>query len=379
VVALLAGQRRLTLTTAMRRSTLLLVVTGALLTTLLACQANQSRLLDADNPVRPLAAAPFGMEEFFEASPQQPVPARVRLGRWLFYDTRLSADGTVSCATCHRPDYAFSEPARVPRGVGGRIGRRRTPSLVNLAARTALLPHDSDPGPTFFWDGRVTSLEAQVLVPIADPAEMALDHRALIERLTAITGYQPYFKEAFGAEAPRVEDVALALADYVRTRMSGNAPYDRWRYARERTAVSPEAKQGSDLFFFKGRCAMCHAGFNFSDGRFHNLGVGWNAASQTFADVGRAMVTGQARDRGAFKTPGLRDVAKHPPYMHDGSFGSLREVVEFYNRGGTPNPNRSGRLAPLGLTPQEIDALVAFLHTLNGEGYADNPPARFPR
>jgi cytochrome c peroxidase len=336
--------------------------------------------LNADNPIRPLAPVPYGMEEFFAAAPQQPDPTRVRLGRWLFYDQRLSSDNTVSCATCHRPEHAFSEPLQVAQGIGGQRGRRKTPSILNLAARTDLMtPPDRDPGHTFFWDGRAPSLEAQALAPIADPLEMGLEHPAMITRLSAISGYRPYFAEAFGSEDVTLERIARALADYVRMRRSGNSAYDRWAYGREPRALSPEAQEGSDIFFFRGRCAVCHAGFNFSDGLFHNLGVGWNPQSQSIADEGRAAVTNEIRDRGAFKTPGLRDVEKRAPYMHDGSLATLREVVEFYNRGGVPNPWRSGRISPLGLTAREVDALVAFLRALNGEGYQDQPPRYFPR
>lgn len=247
--------------------------------------------LDSDNPVRPNAPPPFGMEEFFKQVPQ-PGPARARLGRWLFYDVRLSADRTVSCATCHRPSHAFSEPSPVPTGIDGGRGTRKTPSIINLAARTVLPDFPDDRAHLFFWD----------------------------------------------------------------------------------------AQRGSELFFFNGRCAMCHAGFNFSDGRFHNLGVGWDAVSQSFADEGRALVTGDARDRGAFKTPGLRDVSKRAPYMHDGSLATLRDVVEFYNRGGVANPRRSSRLrGPLRLSSSDVDALVAFLQALDGECHQDQPPRYFPR
>lgn len=353
----------------------------AMCASLVACRVGlTSAQLDNDNPIRPIAPPPYGMEELFKEAPQQPVPPRARLGRWLFYDKRLSSDGTVSCATCHQPAHAFSEPTAVSTGIGGRRGSRKAPSIINLAART-ILPDtpDSDRGQKFFWDGRATSLESQVLVPIADPNEMGLAHQAMIERLSAIPGYRPYFREAFGSETLTRDHVAAALADYVRTRVSGNAPFDRWYYGRDPRAVSEEAQHGSEIFFFNGRCAMCHAGFNFSDGRFHNLGVGWNPTSQTFADEGRALVTHAARDRGAFKTPGLRDVSKHAPYMHGGSLATLRDVVEFYNRGGVPNPMQSGRIRPLGLTARDVDALVAFLHALDGEGYADRPPRYFPR
>src|SRR5262245_1771912 len=346
--------------------------------TLAACGGSRADL-EGDNPIRSNASPPFGMEEFFKDVPHQPVPTRVRLGRWLFFDKRLSADGSVSCATCHRPEFAFSQPTAVSTGVGGRQGTRKAPGIINLAARTILPDVPEDREQTFFWDGRVSSLEHQVLVPIAERNEMGLDHRSMIDRLSAVQGYRPYFLEAFGSEEITEERVATALSEYVRTRMSGNAPYDRWSYAGDARAMSEEAKRGSEIFSFSGSCATCHAGFNFSDGRFHNLGVGWDPATRSFRDEGRFAVSHNERDRGAFKTPGLRDVSRRAPYMHDGSMATLRDVVEFYNRGGTPNPNLSGRIRPLGLTAKDVDALVAFLKALDGEGYQDSTPRSFPR
>jgi len=319
------------------------------------------------------------MEEFFKDVPHQPVPTRVRLGRWLFFDKRLSADGTISCASCHRPEFAFSEPSAVSTGIGGRKGTRKAPSLVNLATRTILPDIPEDREQTFFWDGRVSSLEHQVLVPIANRDEMGLDSQSMIARMSAVQGYRPYFREAFGADEITQERIAAALSDYVRTRMSGNAAYDRWSYAGDGRALSDQAKRGSEIFLFSGNCASCHAGFNFSDGRFWSIGVGWDEASRTFKDEGRFAVSHNPRDLGAFKTPGLREVARHAPYMHDGSLATLRDVVEFYNRGGVANPNLTPRIRPLKLTPQDVDALVAFLESLNGEGYQDTPPKHFPR
>jgi cytochrome c peroxidase len=353
-----------------------LVLVGVIVS---GCGPTAAQLND-DNPIRPNAPPPYGMEEFFAEATQQPQPARVRLGRWLFYDQRLSSDQTISCATCHRPDYAFSDPNPVAIGVGGQRGRRRTPSIINLAART-VLPGSAatDPGPTFFWDGRATSLEAQVLMPIQDPREMGMEHPAMVSRLAGIPGYQHYFREAFDSDAITPERVASALADFVRTRVSGNAPYDNWAYGRNGRAMSAKAQLGLDIFSLKGRCTVCHVGFNFSDGMFWNLGVGWNPQTQSFADEGRAAVSHRPGDRGKFKTPGLRDVARRPPYMHDGSLATLRDVVDFYNRGGIENPLRSQRIRPLALTPEEADALVAFLEALNGEGFEDRPPRYFPR
>jgi cytochrome c peroxidase len=353
----------------------LIVIAAALFS---SCGARPSAAdLDADNPVTPTPPPPFGMEEFF-ATGHQPDPGRARLGRWLFYDTRLSSDGSVSCATCHQPEFAFSEPRAVATGIGGRQGRRKTPSIVNLAART-ILPGIPDPGTTFFWDGRATSLESQVLAPISDPREMGNPHPAMITTLSAIDGYRMYFAEAFGSPEITTERVAAALAEFVRTRRSGNAPYDRWSYGGEAKAMSREAQRGLDIFSFRGGCGSCHAGFNFSDGNFWNIGVGWDPKTQSFGDVGREAVTNRATQRGAFKTPGLREVDLHPPYMHDGSLATLRDVVEYYNRGGNKNPFLTPRLRPLGLSQADIDAVVAFLKTLNGEGYQDRPPKHFPQ
>jgi cytochrome c peroxidase len=342
-----------------------------------ACGSSSRSQLENDNPIAPNPPPPFGMEEFFAAG-HQPDPKRARLGRWLFYDIRLSADRSVSCATCHRPEFAFSEPRPIAMGIGGKLGRRKTPGIINLAARTELPGTDRDPGATFFWDGRATSLEAQVLAPIADTGEMGLEHPAMVSRFSDIKGYQRYFAEAFGSGEITKERIASALADFVRTRRSGNAPYDRWSYGRDAHALSREAQHGADIFFFNGSCATCHAGFNFSDGMFHNIGIGWNPATRTFADIGRQAVTNDPRDRGAFKTPGLRDVEKRAPYMHDGSLATLRDVVEFYNRGGNAG-TRNGRIRPLGLSQSDVDAVVTFLKSLSGEGYQDRPPKYFPQ
>ena len=323
------------------------------------------------------------MEEFFKDVPQKPIPTRVRLGRWLFFDKRLSADNTLSCASCHQPEFAFSQTTAVSTGINGVKGTRKAPSLVNLAARTVLPDMPDDTAQTFFWDGRVSSLEHQVLVPIANRSEMGLDHQAMVDRLSALKGYRPYFTEAFGSGEITQERIAGALSDYVRTRMSGNSAYDRWSYKADAGAISEQAKRGSELFFFTLRCATCHAGFNFSDGRFHNLGVGWDPVTQQFKDDGRFAVTHDPRDHARFKTPGLRDVSKHPPYMHDGSLATLRDVVQFYNDARIPHrtiPNRSIRLlGPNPMSESDIDALVAFLKTLDGEGYQDQAPRNVPR
>ena len=325
---------------------------------------------ERENPIKPPTPAPLGMEVFFE-DVKPPSPASVRLGRWLFYDTRLSADKTIACASCHKPEYAFSEITPVSTGIKGQKGGRKAPTFINKAV--TLAPH-------FFWDGRAHSLEDQVLGPIANPIEMGNTHEAMIDTLSHVQGYKPYFKEAFGSEDITKERVAQAIADYERTRVSGNSPYDRWRFNHENDAVSAAAKRGHDLFFDTAGCAQCHTGSSFSDSLFHNLGVGWDPATNTFKDEGRYAVTKKPEDRGAFKTPVLRDVSKHAPYMHDGSIATLREVVELYNKGGIANPNLTrGRIKPLGLKDADVDAIVAFLESLDGQGYQDIPPKTFPQ
>jgi cytochrome c peroxidase len=325
---------------------------------------------ELDNPIVPLAPPPLGMEDYFNGAKTQPDPKRVRLGRWLFYDTRLSGDASVSCATCHRPEHAFSEPTPVSTGIRGQKGLRKAPTFINQAV--TLRPH-------FFWDGRAGSLEDQALGPIANPIEMGHTPEGMIAGLAKIQGYKPYFREAFGSDEITKERVAQALADYERTRRSGNSPYDRWRFNRDQSAVPAAAKLGHELFFDKAACVQCHVGSNFTDSQFYNVGIGWDPRRRTFADEGRFVVTKRKEDLGAFKTPTLREVARRAPYMHDGSVPTLRDVVEHYNKGGRPNPNLSVRIKPLKLTPTEVDALVAFLESLSGEGYQDEAPARFPQ
>jgi cytochrome c peroxidase len=325
---------------------------------------------EKQNPIRPLPEPPLGIDSKLTDLPEPPTPERVRLGRWLFYDKRISADGSISCATCHKPENAFSEDSPVSTGIHGQKGGRKAPSFVNLA--WTLYPH-------FFWDGRAKSLEEQALGPIANPLEMGNTHDAMVNSLGKIRAYSGYFRQAFGEDAITKERVAKAIADYERTRMSGNSAWDRWQKKRDQAAVSDKVKKGHELFFFgKASCNQCHLGQNFTDNSFHNLGVGYDAAAKKFADTGRFAVTNSESDRGAFKTPTLRDVSKHAPYMHDGSLKTLREVVEFYNRGGNKNPTLDPKIKPLNLTEEEIDALVAFMEALDGEGYQDTPPTSFP-
>lgn len=325
---------------------------------------------ESENPVVPLPKVPVGLDRTFEELAEPPMPERARLGRWLFFDKRLSGDGTVSCATCHRPAHAFSEPTAVSTGVGGKLGLRKAPPVLNLA--WTIYPH-------FFWDGRANSLEAQALGPVANPIEMGNTHAGMVQTLGKVQGYAPYFGRAFGDPAGTADRIAKALADYERTRLSGNAPFDRWQ-AGDATAVNASVKRGFDLFMFgKAACNQCHLGSNFTDTNFHNLGVGWDEGKRAFKDDGRYAVTKKDEDRGAFRTPTLRELARRAPYMHDGSQATLRDVVEFYNRGGTANPYLDAKMKPLGLAENEVDALVAFLQSLAGEGFMDEGPKAFPQ
>ena len=352
-----------------------LAIAGLLLAA--ACARSAPPPWEADNPVKPIPAAPLGSGVDLASVANPPTPERVRLGRWLFYDTRLSADRTVSCATCHRPEHAFSEPTPVSTGVRGQKGTRKAPPIINQAA--VLYPR-------FFWDGRAASLEEQALGPIANSLEMGNSHETMVTTLANVKGYAPYFMEAFGTPDITKERVAQAIAAYERTRMSGNSPWDRWRDTGDPSLVSDAVKQGHDLFFGKAECNQCHLSDSFTDSQFHNIGVGWDPKTKTFKDWGRWEVTrGKVdqqfaeADRGAFKTPTLREVTKRAPYMHDGSMATLRDVVEFYNRGGEKNPWLDPKMKPLKLTEPEIDALVEFLKALEGEGYQDTPPRSFPQ
>jgi cytochrome c peroxidase len=331
---------------------------------------DDAALLEADNPLRPLPAPPLGIE--LDLARLGVTPEKVRLGRWLFHDVRLSGDGTVSCATCHRVASAFSEPAPVSTGIRGQKGTRKSPTIVNLAGATAL-----------FWDGRARSLAEQAKGPIENPVEMGSTHEQATRTIAAIAGYRRHFREAFGDDRVDIDRIAEAIAAYEATRMSGNSAWDRFQ-AGDGSALSELAREGRDLFFGQGRCDVCHQGPNLTDGKFHNLGVGFRFTvagdpASSFQDLGRHLVTGDPRDVGAFKTPSLRDVSKRAPYLHDGSMVTLDEVVVFYVRGGNLNPWLAPELEDVRIGPWHVPPLVAFLEALDGEGYDDVPPRSFPR
>jgi cytochrome c peroxidase len=272
---------------------------------------------------------------------------RVALGRRLFFDPILSNDRTVACASCHHPDRGFSGAS--PRGVRGQQLPRRAPTLLN---RTF--------GTSFFWDGRSATLEEQALKPIVDPAEMGAKLPDVLARLKADAHYGKAFAEAFDDGLTQA-NLAKALASFQRVLLRGDSRVDRFRKKGEHDALSAAERHGLWLYESKAGCWRCHAGANFTDERFHNTGVSWGKRP---ADLGRAAVTKKDEDKGKFKTPTLRGVALTAPYMHDGSIKTLKEVVEFYDNGGTDNPNLSPHVKPLKLTKEEVEALVAFLKAL---------------
>ena len=291
---------------------------------------------------------PLGLDEYFFTPDDNPLTAdKIELGRRLFFDRRLSDDGRVSCASCHRPERAFSGGVSRSSGVHGRRGTRNAPALINRAY-----------GKAFSWDGRTTSLEEQVLRPFQRADEMDLAPDALDARLRADADYRELFQRTFGGP-PTVDDVSRALARFVRAQRFGNSRFDRYQ-AGDVEALSPEATRGFALFRGRANCSTCHLSPTFTDEAFHNTGVSWGSR-----DLGRIGVTGQDRDRGAFKTPTLRELARSAPYMHDGSLPTLNAVVEFYSRGVRKNPFLDKEIKPLGLTDAQRRDLVAFLLTLS--------------
>jgi cytochrome c peroxidase len=307
-------------------------------------------------------------------------PEKVALGRKLYFDKRLSKDGTVSCATCHDPAKGFSDGKRVSEGVGGQKGTRNAPTVMNAVFFELQ-----------FWDGRAASLEEQAKGPMTNPVEMGMaSHDDVVKVVRAQPEYDTAFKSVFGREAT-IDDVVAAISTYERTVVTGNSPFDRF-VAGDKAAMSESAQRGWALWNGKARCNTCHpfggATPNFSDNRFHNIGVAAKgrdfgalarqAAQESdpqklafhadFSELGRYVTTKQPKDIGAFKTSGLRDIALSAPYMHDGSEATLLDVVKFYDKGGEPNPYLDGGIVPLKLGEQEMKDLVAFMEALTGEG-----------
>ena len=311
-----------------------------------------------DGPEYPYKV-PLGLQAPDIPSDNPVTDAKVDLGKALYFDKRLSRDGTVSCATCHDPAKGWTDQAPVSTGIKGQKGGVSAPTVLNSAYMEFQ-----------FWDGRAKSLEEQAKGPIQNPIEMGFTHEEAVARLKTIKGYAPMFKKAFGDEVIDIDRVAKAIATFERTVLTGNAPYDRW-LAGDKKAMGESAVRGHRVFNGKANCAICHDGFNFSNSDFHNIGVGMQAKEP---NLGRFAQTKDPNHTGAFKTPTLRNLKYTAPYMHDGSEATLEAVVEYYDKGGFKNAHLDGRMKPLGLTPEEKKDLVAFMEALNGDPVAVKSP-----
>lgn len=290
---------------------------------------------------------------------------KILLGKLLYFDPRLSKDKTISCASCHNPFHGFTDPGPTSKGVGGKLGGRNSPTVINRLFSAEQ-----------FWDGRAKDLEEQAHGPLVNPVEMAMpSHNEVVARVKGIKGYAPLFKKAFGDDTIDMPRIAKAIAAYERTVVSGDSPFDRYQ-AGDKDALSPSAVRGMELFNGKANCKACHTGFNFTDETYQDIGVGMNKPKP---DLGRYDVTKKDEDKGKFKTPTLRNSTQTAPYMHDGSEATLADVVEFYNKGGIPNPNLSKEIKPLNLSAQEKRDLVAFLDSLTGPVNNATPPEKLPQ
>jgi len=286
-------------------------------------------------------------------NPANPLtPEKVELGKLLYFDPRLSRDESMSCATCHHPNHGWGDGKARAVGFNGQILGRHSPTVLNAAYNAPQ-----------FWDGRAKDLEEQAAGPIMAAGEMNMgSEEAVIERISAVPEYARMFQAVFNGP-PTLERIAWAIAAFEKTIVTPDAPFDR--YARgDKSALTDEAKRGLILFFGKAECAQCHSGPNFTDNKFHNLGV--HTPDRAEPDPGRFAVTQDEKDRGAFKTPSVRNAELTAPFMHDGSVATLEDLVEFYNRGGGEGANKSELLHALGLTDAEKSDLLAFIRSLTG-------------
>lgn len=292
---------------------------------------------------------------------------KAELGRLLFFDKRLSSNGTISCASCHSSSEAFTDHQQVSTGIFNHHGNRHAPTVINSAYLSPL-----------FWDGRADTLEDQCKGPIANTNEMSdvSDfHKALIQcerDVRSIAGYRQMFLDVFGDDSCSIDNIAKAIATFERTILSGNSAYDRY-IAGDNAAMTEQQIMGFQVFK-ESNCNTCHSDEIFTSGGFANIGIGMNAANP---DVGRYAVTQIEKDWGAFKVPTLREVANTAPYMHDGSLKTLEEVVEYYNVGGIPNSNLSHRIKPLNLSDEQKAALVSFMQALSGDGWQHSTEPEF--
>jgi len=306
--------------------------------------------------------------------------AKIELGRQLYFDTRLSSDNTISCASCHHPDKGYAFDSQFGIGVAGQEGGRNSPVSYNR-----IMTKEQ------FWDGRADSLEAQAVGPIANPIEMGNTHEQAVKTIAEIPGYKVQFDKVFD-DGVNIDNVGKAIAAFERAIVTGPSAYDYYEQLKPLKALDEEiiaeeedlkakydmlvagakekpmsesAIRGNKLFFSERvNCAACHVGANLADEKYHNIGIGMDADEP---DLGRFVVTGEEKDKGAFKTPTIRNVEFTAPYMHDGSLKTLEETVQHYNKGGTPNPWLSDKIKKLELTDQEVADLVAFMKACTGD------------
>ncbi len=285
---------------------------------------------------------------------------KVELGKLLYFDPRMSKDGTISCATCHDPKKGWAEHTPSSTGIGKQVGNRNSPTVLNSAY-----------APELFWDGRAASLEEQAVGPVANPIEMGNTLEDMVKTLKGIPGYVERFEKVFGTE-PTADGFAKAVAAFERTILAGNSPYDRYQ-AGDESAMSEAAVRGMNLFEEVG-CADCHTPPLFSSYEYHNAGVGMDKENP---DIGRKEVTGDDADTGAFRVPSLRNVADTAPYFHDGSAATLEDAVALMAAGGKDNPHRSemfDTVREAKITPEQQKDLVEFLKALSGDIPAIEPP-----
>ena len=313
---------------------------------------------------------PLGLdEEAFKVPQDNPMTKeKIELGRLLFFDKRLSANNTIACASCHIPALAFTDGQPVSTGINSQQGGRSAPTAINRGFSKVQ-----------FWDGRAATLEDQSIGPFANLIEHGFtSHDELIKKINSIKGYKKLFSDIYGINKLTKENVGRAIASFQRTLVSGNSPFDRFDYDGDQKAISESAKRGKKLFFDKARCNLCHMGTNFSDEQFHNIGIGWDDSDTL--DLGRYRVSKSEKDIGAFKTPTLREITKTAPYMHDGRFATLKDVIAHYNEGGIKNPFLDNQIIPLKLSDSEKNDLIAMLRSLEGEGWQHvKAPTEFPQ
>lgn len=346
-------------------------------------------------PVLPLGLAD-GQQSLVGVQENPLTRAKIELGRQLYFETRLSVDNTVSCASCHHPDDGFGRHTRFGVGVKGQMGGRNSPVSYNRILSGAQ-----------FWDGRAASLEEQAVGPIANPIEMGNTHEKCVATLKKIPGYVAQFDAVFGKDALTIGNVAKAIASFERCLVTGPSAFDYAEKLRpfqklsqedlndlkaddpktyqryldllesaKKNPLSESARRGRELFFSQRvNCTACHVGANLADEKYHNLGVGMDKSDP---DLGRFVVTKNENDKGAFKTPTVRNVALSAPYMHDGSLKTLLEVVEHYAKGGVKNPWLSDKIVKIDLTMQDKLDLVAFMEACTG-AFPKVEPGRLPQ